>query len=309
MKKTMGFTYLCAVCFVLLLGAISVVGKISALYALPVLVIVIRYFLSAFVNFVMQRMGMIQVHYRGKKKRGLLLLNSVCYVGTYLLELCGLMYAPSVIDGVLMATVPIWTEILARVFLKEKATLLQNVFLLLSAGAVVIMILIGSTDSVRGFDIRGLFLLTGAFFLEALSSVIIRYLKEEYSAVEISFASCLISLAIASVVLGAQLGFHVVEMETVMAALGDWKFVAAVLFLGVFGTMVAGILKGYILQHMSALRATVWYNAGTPAAVVAGVLFLKEPFYHYQIICTIFILAGVIGVQVCKGHKPQQEER
>lgn len=162
------------------------------------------------------------------------------------------------------------------------------------------MLLIGSTDSVRGFDIRGLLFLSATLLMEALNGVIIRYLKEEYSAAEISFASCAISFGITMIVLAFQFGFHVIELSVVLAAFQEGKFVAAVLFLGFFGTFVAGILKGYMLQHMTALKATAWFNAGTPAAVIAGVLFLKEPLYFYQVACTILILTGVIGTQVCR---------
>ncbi|MCI8506544.1 MAG: EamA family transporter [Lachnospiraceae bacterium] len=162
------------------------------------------------------------------------------------------------------------------------------------------MLLIGSTDSVRGFDIRGLLFLSATFLMEALNGVIIRYLKEEYSAAEISFASCAISFGITMIVLAFQFGFHVIELPVVLAAFQEGKFVAAVLFFGFFGTFVVGILKGYMLQHMTALKATAWFNAGTPAAVIAGVLFLKEPLYFYQVACTILILTGVIGTQVCR---------
>ena len=306
MKKTMGFTYLCAVCFVLLLGAVSAVGKISVAYKLPVLVVVIRYFLAVVGNFVMHHTGIVHVHYKGKGKWGMLLLSGICYAGSYVFQLWGVMYVSSVVNGVMIATVPIWTEVIARVFLKEKTTLLQNGFLFLSAGSVMAMVLIGSSDSVRGIDIRGLLLLFIAFIMEAANGVIIRSLREEYSSAELSYSSTLISLGITAVILAVQLGTHTIDKSMILAAFGDWEFVVAVLFLGLGGTFIAALLKGYILQHMSALRATAWYNAATPVAVIFGVLFLKEPFYLYQVICTVLILAGVLGIQICKGYRQKE---
>ena len=164
----------------------------------------------------------------------------------------GLLYVPSVINGIMMATVPIWTELAARIFLKEKTSILQNIFLLLSAGAVITMLYIGSSDGLRGFDIRGFVLLLGAFLFEALNNIVIRSLKETYSSMEINFVSCLVSLGICSAVLAVQAGTGAVSLTAVLFALKDWRLIGALLFLGIFGTFAAGFLRGYVLQHMSA---------------------------------------------------------
>ncbi len=299
-KENPGIAYLCAVSFTLISGVVSVVSKVCTVYGIPVLIVAVRYFLSAAINFGIHHTGLVQVRYRGKGKKEMLVLSGICYSGNYLLQIWGLLYVPSVINGIMMATVPIWTELAARIFLKEKTSILQNIFLLLSAGAVIAMLYIGSSDGLRGFDIRGFVLLLGAFLFEALNNIVIRSLKETYSSMEINFVSCLVSLGICSAVLAVQAGTGAVSLTAVLFALKDWRLIGALLFLGIFGTFAAGFLRGYVLQHMSALRASAWYNASTPVAVIAGILFLNEPFYWYQLICGALILAGVIGIQICK---------
>lgn len=302
-EKKPAVGYICAISFALIVGLVSMANKICVVYGMPILIVAVRYVLAAAANFAGHHTGLFHVRLRGKRQRGLLVLSAFCYVGSYLLQVCGLMYAPSVLNGILLATVPIWSEIMAAVVLKEKTTLAQNGFLLLSACSVIAMFLYGSLDGLRGFSMRGFLILFVSCIFEAANNIIIRSLKEEYTPAEISYVSCLISSLICLLILGVQMGIGAVRVETILLAFQDWKFVAAILFLGLLGTFLAGVLRGYTLQHMSAIRATVWYNVSTPVTVLAGVLFLKEPFHLYQLVCTAGILIGVLGTQIARGQK------
>lgn len=302
-EKGSAFGYFCAVSFAVIVGLVSLANKICVVYGMPILIVAVRYVLAAGGNFTGQKLGLLHVDLKGKGKRGLLVLSAICYVGSYLLEVIGLMYAPSIVSGILLATMPIWSEIIAAVVLKERTTLAQNFFLLLSACSVITMFLFSSFDSLRGVSVKGFVMLLIGCIFEAVNNVIIRFLKEEYTPIEISFVSCSISAGITVAILLVQLAIHAVHPATILLAFSDWKFIVAILFLGFLGTFMAGVLRGHMLHHMSAIRATVWYNVCTPVTVIAGVLFLKEPFHLYQFFCTVGILIGVLGTQICKEKK------
>ena len=117
---------------------------------------------------------------------------------------------------------------------------------------------------------------------------------------EISFSSGMISLGLVGMILFIQIISGSLTLGEIFLPLQDGKFLIAAVYLGLGCTLTSGLLKGYILQHMSALKASAWSNVTTAIAVFAGVVILKEPFHLYQIICTIGILSGVIGIQICK---------
>ena len=77
-------------------------------------------------------------------------------------------------------------------------------------------------------------------------------------------------------------------------------FLLPSVYLGVGGTLGAGIFKGIILQRMSALKASAWSNVASALAIVFGVVLLRETLHGYQIICTVVIIGSVLGIQSMK---------
>jgi drug/metabolite transporter (DMT)-like permease len=92
------------------------------------------------------------------------------------------------------------------------------------------------------------------------------------------------------------------------APLFHWEFVLATAFLGVLSTMVSSLLAAYMLANMEAVKATIFGNLSTAISIIAGVVFLREPLYIYQIICTVLIVIGVVGTTLSGMAKEEIEE-
>lgn len=306
-QKSSLVTYTCAVCFASVVAFASIANKMCTPYAVPVLVLFCRYLLSFTGNLALQKLGVIRVSVKGKGQKRNLVITAVVYVASHLSQIVGLMYAPSIYGGITFATVPIWAEVLALVILKEKTTMKQNLFMMISILSVIAMLLIGSRDGMGTFSMKGFVFLLMGCFCEAVNNVMIRFLKREYTAMEISFTSGAISLVLIAVVFVIQMVTGIMTPEMIFTPLKDVKFLLGVVYLGIGCTLVSGLTKGYILQHMSALKASAWSNVSTALTVIAGVVIMKEPFYLYQAVCTIGIVGGVIGIQICKEKSVEED--
>ena len=68
-----------------------------------------------------------------EKKKGRpkskLYLTAAFYIGFMALQITAMFFATSIEGSIVFAIVPIWAKIIARIFLGEKSTLLQNIFL------------------------------------------------------------------------------------------------------------------------------------------------------------------------------------
>lgn len=302
-ERTPFWVYLCAVGFALIVGLISFVSKVVAPFAVPFLLVALRFLVSIVCNYGGQKIGVFHCSFKGKPYKGLLVVSGLVYAGSYLTQILGLMYSPSILCGVMIATTPIWCDILAVLILREKPTLMQALLILTSACALIFMLVMGNTSAVTGFTLKGTLLLITMTLLEAVNNIIVRFLKTTYNAREINYASGIAAFAASGVFVVFSLATGLMQGTAVLAALTSPVFLIGTFFLAFFGTFACGLLRGEMLLHMDTVKATIWYNVSTPISVAAGVLFLHETFRFYQLICTVLIVGCVLIMQLTKSKK------
>lgn len=235
-------------------------------------------------------------------KKPSLLLASLTYVGFLGFQAYGLLYTTSIVSGILFAMTPIFARLIAGVLLKEKTTWLQNIFMLLSVCSVIAMFIIGSADELGGIDLRGFFLLLASTLCCSVSNVLMRYVKKDHSPMEISFFCCFtgsVLFWVISIFVNPLGG----SWATALSPLSDGKFLWAILYLGICCTFITGNLISYSLRYLPAVNATIWGNVSTAISVVAGALVLREALLPYQIVCTLLIITGVLGISFAGGKR------
>lgn len=240
---------------------------------------------------------------RGRPKKNLF-LTAGFYIGFMVLQVAGLYFSTSIEGSIIFAVVPIIAQIIASLFLGEKATLLQNLFVCLSVAALVIMILMGSADI--SFHPVGILLLTLSSVSMAISNVYMRYVRDQYRPMEISAAiiigGCVV-FNLAFLVYGLFSG----NLRTYFEPFRYREFIIATAYLGVGCILLSAQLMSYLLSKMAAVKATIFGNVSTAISIVAGVLVLGETLRSYHIICTGLIIAGVIGLSF-SGNKAKEEK-
>ena len=300
------FNFFIALLFALSVSLVPQMNKLASVFQLPLLVLFLRYFLAFFGILCLQAVGILKCSWKGKKKRPILLLNAAAYALSYGMQIVGVMYAPSWLGAVMFATVPIWAEILAFLLLKEHAALTQTLLVCASVAALIFMLFMQHNGNAGGITVKGFLLLVLSAIFEACSNTLIRYLRTEYTPAEISFASCGLALLLVTFVLAGSFIQTPQALSQIPETLFRPDFLLPVLYLGLFGTLLAGILKAAMLARMSALKASAWLNVASALSILFGVLLLKETLQAYQVICCIIIAGGVLGIQASKAapHKP-----
>lgn len=217
-------------------------------------------------------------------------MEPVCY---FLFETLGVKHTTSSQAGLMIALIPIFVAVLGALILKEKLSAPQIFFTLLSvAGVMVIASSQGACDT-NGSKV-GLILLLGAVISAAFFNIFSRKFSSNYSPFEITFVMMWIGAIFFN---GAGFIFHLRSGKAAdyFAPLFDPQVIFALLYLGLFSSVVAFFLVNYSLSRLPASRSAVFSNLTTVISVLAGVVFRNEPFALTHAAGAFMILLGVWG--------------
>lgn len=288
-----------AVMFSVLVGFSFLGVKTCVPVASGLQILVHRYNFAFLAILLLMAFRVVRVDLRGRSKKNLF-LTAGTYIGFMALQVVGMFYSTSIEASILFAIVPILAQIIAAVFLGEKATLIQNLFVGLSVAALIVMLVMGSSS--LSFHVGGTVLLLLSSVCMAVSNVFMRYVRTEYRPIEISTAIIIGGWAvfnIAFLIQGAIQG----TIGTYFAPFRHVEFVIAAAYLGIGCILLSAQLMSYLLSKLAAVKATIFGNVSTAISIIAGVVILGEPLMPYHIICAVLIITGVVGLSL-SGKKP-----
>ena len=292
--------YAAAILFSVLVGFSFLGIKTCIIHANTLEILVWRYNWAALCMALLLIFQIFKLELKGKPKRNLF-LTAGFYIGFIILQTIGLIFSTSVESAIIFAMIPIMSKIIAGIFLGEKSTWFQNIFIGLSVAALIIMIIAGATDVTA--NPVGIVILVISSLSMAISNVFMRYVRTEYKPVEITASICFIGAFIfnlATFILG--------DVGNYFEPLKCMEFILATAYLGIPCTVVSALLVAFMLRHMPAVNATMFGNLSTAISIVAGVVVLGEPLLTYHIVCTLLIIMGVVGVCI-PDWKCKKDER
>ena len=222
----------------------------------------------------------------------LLLLGLMQPVIYFIGEQYGILHSSTVFSGVMIAMIPIVATLAAALFLKEKPTGGQLFFSLLSVGGVIgIGLMTGSSGSL---DLIGLAGLLVAVASAAAYLLLSRSLSDRFTAFERTYVMMGLAAFVFTALALADSGG---DLKSFASPLTDPAYRMPVLYLALLASVVSFFLSSYALTYMSIARESVFSNLTTAVSVLAGVIFLKEPFSWLSLLFCLLILAGIWGVQ------------
>jgi len=298
-KKTVLLATLAALCGNAIFGFSFMFSRIALQTASPFVMLMYRFCLAfLFLNAVAlwarktKKQGWLRFDLRRSGVGGLLLLGLVQPVIYFLCESYGISLTNATVSGVIIALVPIVALGAGFIFMGEKASWQQVAFSLLSIGGVVVMTLQQSADG----EIKplGVVLLIGAVISGAAFSIMSRKLSAKSSALERTY----VMMAVAAVTFTAlALGQTGGEGALLFAPLRDIKFMASMLYLSLFSSILAFLCLNYAAAILPVSKTTAFCNVTTVLSVFAGVVFLGESITVISLIAAVVIIIGVFGVQ------------
>ncbi|MFD1988650.1 DMT family transporter [Paenibacillus nicotianae] len=286
--------YLAALAYALIIGFSFLFMKMTIDTAHPLDVLAHRFLLSTIVLGIPILLGWIKVTCTWRDIWRILPLAMLSPILFFAFQAFGLLYASSAEAGIIQATAPIFTLILATYFLKEQSSWIQKGSLLLSViGVVFIFVMKGGTNFSLS-NLGGILLLVGSALCFAGYGVLARPLTKEYNPLQLTWVTMITACVLFNVV---ALGRHLVlgTMVEYVQPFAEPHYGFALLYLGILSSLGTTLLSSYALSHLEATKMSVFSNFATITSMIAGSVFLHEQLMYYHIIGTTLIILGVLG--------------
>ncbi|WP_458110069.1 DMT family transporter [Bacillus zhangzhouensis] len=213
-------------------------------------------------------------------------------------QVWGLMYTSSSEAGIIQATIPILTMVLAAWFLKERGTWIQVLFTILSVSGVMLLFVMKGIDVKHSHMIGYVLILLSALSSSAYS-VFARVVTRRFHVIELTFVMTFFGFVFFNAV---ALIRHSVNhtMTQFFSPFTHSSFVWSMLFLGILSSLLTAYLSNYALSHLEAAKVSTFNNLSAFITIGAGVLILHETIDIYHIIGAVLVIGGVIGGNVVK---------
>ncbi len=232
------------------------------------------------------------------KAKWLLLLSFFFPLSFFAFQTFGLEYSSASQAGIIFATMPILTLVVASIFLKEKTTILQKTGILLSMiGLAYIMYQTGNIA--QHTSIRGVILL----FLSVFSAVVYYTLGKKvslgFSTSEITVWMILMSFLVFNI-WSIAIHFSNDTLSAFFEPFAQQEYLWAVLYLGILSSVITSFLTIYALSKISTSQVAVFNNLSPIITIIGGIVLLEEILHNYQIIGGALVILGVVITQVFK---------
>lgn len=241
-----------------------------------------------------------------RKNLGILLMAGIFEpVLTIFLETTGLSMTTGVTAGIIIAFSPVFACLFERIFLKEKNTLAQKLFLLLGIAGICYMVI--NTKSSDGENsILGIVLILASVMSGQMYCVCTRKVSKTYSSFDTSFVMATLGVIVFN---GLNLIRHLLKgsITEYFAPLAEPENLVAFIYLAVICSIVATTLGNFAMRKAQLSSLAAFGGISTLVTVFAGAV-LGEPLYHYHFVALALILTRIIGVTIIDVKKRKGEK-
>ncbi|SOC02794.1 drug/metabolite transporter (DMT)-like permease [Ureibacillus xyleni] len=298
MRNGLYLAYIGAITNALIVGLSFLFTKTAVTESSPLDTLAFRFTIAFLTVSLLILLKVVKVDIRIKEYYKLLPLTILYPTFFFSFQAFGLQSVPSSEAGILFATIPIITTIMASVFLKERTSIGQKISIFISVfGVIYIYMMKGSSVSFSSWS--GILLLLISCLSLSGYTVLTRSLIKSFKPLEITFFMLGIGFIFFNV---ASLVTHI-SNQTLQSMFTPWtnlNFVFSILFLGILASFVTSLLSNFILSKISASQMSVFSNMSTVVSIIAGAIILNEEIFIYHIIGSALIIAGVIGTNFLK---------
>ena len=253
-----------------------------------------RFLLAALAMGVLRVFGVIRPRLRGKPVGQLLLLALIEPILYFICETLGLRLVPSSQAGLMISLIPVVVTVLGAVFLREKPSWLQVLFIMLSVGGVMLINLAGGLHG--GGSLLGVLFIGIAVLTAAMYSILSRRASRIFQPAEVTWVMLWMSAIVFTGICWGRMLFTGVPWQSYFTPLQDMGGMWGILYLSLLSSVAAYLLLNFVLSRLEAARSAAMANITTLVSVVAGVLILSEPFGWFHAVGSVMIIAGVWGV-------------
>ncbi len=294
--------YAAAIGHTFITGLSFMFSKIGLGYSTPWDLLAYRFTASFIAVMIPVAFRWISFDFTRERVRKILPLALFYPLSFFAFQTFGLQYLTSSEASILLASMPVFTLILASYFLREETSLLQKLSVMLSVAGVV-YITANKGASLNFTNIKGVTMILLSALSFSVYSILVKKLARNFTILEMSYIMIVISFIFFNAM---SLARHVIKgtAGSFFAPLSEPGFIVAFVYLGVLSSLVTSLLTNYALSKIDASKMCVFTNLSTVISIIAGVVFLKENIYFYHLIGSLMIISGVVGTNCfCKRDK------
>jgi drug/metabolite transporter (DMT)-like permease len=273
----------------LLAGASVVATRVAVQSVPPLSLAVMRYAQGGLILGVcLLLLARSQLRVRRQDLLTLTLLGTLLFAAFPFLFNAGLRLTEASRGSLMLATVPVWSALLARLSGQERLVKRQIIGLVLATGGVAVAVAERGLDwQAHGAALVGDSLILVAALCGAAYGVLVKRISGRYSALTVTAYAMLIGTL---VLLPAALA------EGLPATIGnlDRQTLMLVLFLGVLGGAVVWYLYGFALSKLTPTQAAVYVNLNPLSAMILATMLLGERVTGPMLLGFAMVLAGVV---------------
>lgn len=289
-------TYLLATIYAVIMGLSFLFVKISLNYSDPLNILAHRFSFAFIFLLILKLSKKVDINVSSSDFKSLLPISILYPTLFFTFQTFGLLNMSSSEAGIILATVPVFTLILAKIFLKEESTMLQKLFVMLSVlGVIYIMLNKGASSS--STNIKGIIFMILAAISLASYNVVARIKTKSFKTIDITYIMTFVGFIVFNIIAIINNSVNG-DFNNYINPLKNFNYIIAILYLGILSSVITSLLSNYVLSKIDASKMSVFANLGTVITILAGVLILKEELFYYHIIGIIMIVLGIIGTNL-----------
>jgi len=254
-------------------------------YFHPVAIIFIRLIISSFFLFLIS----LIFHKWEKVRRSdflLFFLSALFNPFLYFLgENYGLKYSSPTYASVIIATIPVFSPVIAYIVFRERLTLLNIAGLFLSFGGVVIM-LITKNFSIS-IDQKGIFCLSEAVLAALVYSVLARKLTFRYHPLTIIKYQNLIGIFLFLPI------FLMYDYHSTLLVRPNTEIISSFLFLSILASSLSFVFYTKAIQMLGISKANIYSNLIPVFTAIFSFFLLTEHFTMQKLSGMFLVIIGV----------------
>jgi len=221
-----------------------------------------------------------------KKDIGLLFLSAVFNPFLYFLgENNGLKFTTPAITSVIIATIPVFSPVVAYVYFREKISFPHIAGILLCFSGIIVMLINKQYSLI--VDPRGLYFLSGAVLAALIYSVLLKKLTYRYSPLTIISWQNLIGVFL---FLPLFLVFNFQHFREVRM---NFEILSSLFLLAILASSVSYIFYTITLRSIGISKANIYTNLIPVFTVVFSYFIISELFTAGKIAGILMVIAGV----------------
>jgi drug/metabolite transporter (DMT)-like permease len=259
-------------------------------YYQPVSIIFIRLIISSGFLFLM----MLLLKKRQKINRKdyvLIFLSSVFNPFLYFLgENYGLKYSTSTVTAVIIATIPVFSPVVARMTMNERLSWYNITGIFVSFLGILIMLMNKEMNIM--IDPKGVLFLSGAVVSALVYSVLLKKLSSDYSPLTLIAYQNMIGVFLFMPF------FFFLEFKHFLKVTPHHNIVTSFLFLGILASSLAYVFYAKTVKVLGISKTNIFTNLIPVVTAIFSFFILSEYFTVLKVTGIIIVITGVIIAEV-----------